>query len=84
MHPYAIQIIAGLIQAASLKTQIILATQSQAFVDCFDPTEIVIVESEGNHSLYRRLETETLKQWLEDYSIGELWEKNVLGGGPLP
>jgi predicted ATPase len=84
LHPYAIGIIAGLIRAASLKTQVILATQSQAFVDCFDPEEIVVVELEGNNSIYQRLETEKLREWLEDYSVGELWEKNVLGGGPLP
>ena len=32
----------------------------------------------------RRLDGEELKIWLEDYSLGQLWEKNELGGRPVP
>jgi predicted ATPase len=84
LHPHAIEIICGLIRAASLKTQVILTTQSTTFLDHFAPEEIVVVDSEDGHSVFRRLKAEGLKDWLEDYSVGELWEKNVLGGGPLP
>ncbi|MFI5454471.1 MAG: AAA family ATPase [Isosphaerales bacterium] len=84
LHPHAIEIITGLIRAASLKTQVILATQSTTFLDHFDPEEIIVVDFEQGHSIFRRLDSEELKDWLEDYSVGELWEKNVLGGGPLP
>jgi energy-coupling factor transporter ATP-binding protein EcfA2 len=34
-------------------------------------------------SIFKRLDTEQLKNWLEDYALGELWKSNVLGGGPL-
>jgi hypothetical protein len=84
LHPYAIEIITGLIRAASLKTQVVLTTQSTTFLDHFEPEEIIVVDCEAGHSLFRRLEREPLKDWLEDYSVSELWEKNVLGGGPLP
>jgi predicted ATPase len=83
LHPHAIEIIAGLIRAASLKTQIILTTQSTTFLDNFEPEEIIVVDFRDGHSLFRHLETEELKYWLEDYRVGQLWEKNVLGGGPL-
>ena len=83
LHPYAINIIGGLIRALSEKTQVIVATQSTAFVDCFEPEDIVVVEREGRASTFRRLEnTEDLQEWLKDYSLSELWEKNVIGGRP--
>jgi predicted ATPase len=84
LHPYALEIVAGLIRAASVKTQVIVATQSQTFLDYFEPSEIVTVESHAGRSHFRRLDDAQLKEWLEDYSIGELWQRNVLGGGPLP
>ncbi len=82
LHPYAINAIGGLIRAASTKIQIIVATQSTKLVDCFDPEDIVVVEREKRESIFRRLDSESLQDWLEDYSLSELWEKNVIGGRP--
>ena len=84
LHPYAITIIGGLIGAASTKVQVILATQSTAMVDVFRPEDIVIVEREGRKSVFRYIDMapEFLSEWLERYSLSELWEKNVLGGQP--
>ena len=83
LHPYAINVIGGLIRAVSTKTQVIVATQSTAFVDCFEPEDIVVVEREGRESTFRRLEdTEELQEWLKEYFLSELWEKNVIGGRP--
>lgn len=83
LHPYAINVIGGLIRALSEKVQVIVATQSPAFVDCFEPSEIVVVEREGRASTFRRLEdSESLQEWLKTYSLSELWEKNVIGGRP--
>lgn len=82
LHPYAINIVGGLIRAASTKIQVIVATQSTALVDCFEPEDIVVVEREGRSSTFRQLDAEALKEWLKDYSLSELWEKNVLGGRP--
>jgi predicted ATPase len=84
LHPHALEIIAGLIRAASSRTQVIAATQSQTFLNYFEPSEIITVEAHEGQSVFRRLEADQLKDWLEDYSIGDLWQRNVLGGGPLP
>ena len=84
LHPQALEMVAGLLRSASAKSQVIVATQSQTFVDWFEPEEIITVESHEGQSRFRRLDAEHLKDWLEDYSIGELWQRNVLGGGPLP
>ena len=82
LHPYAINIIGGLIRAVATKIQVIVATQSMPLVDCFEPEDIVIVERKGRSSAFRQLDAEALGEWLEDYSLSELWKKNVLGGRP--
>lgn len=83
LHPYAINVIGGLIRAVSEKAQVIIATQSTAFVDCFELDDIVVVEREGRESVFRRQEsTDALEEWLEEYSPSEIWEKNVIGGRP--
>ena len=82
LHPYAIDIVGGLIGAVSTKTQVIVATQSMPLVDCFKPEEIVVVEREGRGSVFKRLDPAALEGWLDDYSLSELWEKNVIGGRP--
>lgn len=82
LHPYAITVIGGLIRAASTKVQVIVATQSTSLVDQFDPEHVVVVERKERESTFRRLGTESLQDWLEDYSLSELWEKNVIGGRP--
>ena len=84
LHPYAINIVGGLIRAASTKIQVIVATQSTALVDCFEPEDIVIVEREGRSSTFRAKCRWTSKNGLKALTIRfpELWEKNVLGGRP--
>jgi hypothetical protein len=52
-------------------------------VDCYDPEDIVVVEREGRESKFRRLEGSAYAEWLMEYSLSELWEKNVIGGRPL-
>ena len=47
-------------------------------VDCFEPEDIVVVERDGRSSTFKRLDSESLSGWLENYSISELWEKNAV------
>ena len=82
LHPYALTLLAGLIQKASHRTQVIVSTQSAALIDHFEPEDIVIVERQNGESIFKRLNKADLNVWLEDYSLGELWQKNVLGGRP--
>jgi predicted ATPase len=82
LHPYAINIIAGLLQSVSNYSQVILATQSMAFIDQFSPEQIIVVDRPGRESFFRRLDPDQLKDWLAEYSVAELWEKNVIGGRP--
>lgn len=84
LHPAAIAELAGLVKIASKNTQILLATQSMRLIDEFPPEELVVVErDEENHcSIFKKLDTNQLADWLARYSLSELWEKNVLGGQP--
>jgi predicted ATPase len=82
LHPYAIEVVAGLIRAASESVQIILATQSVSLIDRFNPEDIVVVDRAERESKFGRLRTDALAEWLQEYSLSELWEKNVIGGRP--
>ncbi|MCU0684707.1 MAG: AAA family ATPase [Polyangiaceae bacterium] len=83
LHPYAISLVGGMIKRVAAHSQVIVATQSPTLVDQFDAGDVVVVERDGRRSSLRRLEPESLAAWLEEYSLGELWLKNVLGGRPL-
>jgi predicted ATPase len=82
LHPYAINIIGSLINSVSNRCQVILATQAPLLVDCFDPEDIIVVERNGRESSFNRLVEADLEDWLEEYSLSELWNKNVIGGRP--
>lgn len=82
LHPYAIQIIAGLIKSVAQNRQVLVATQSPLLLDQFDANDIVVVEREGRSSTFRRQTEEKLHEWLSEYTLGDLWEKNILGGRP--
>jgi predicted ATPase len=82
LHPYAIEVLAGLIQSASKHVQVIVATQSASLIDRFEPEDIVVVDRVDGSSSFRRRNAAELSDWLADYTLSELWEKNVLGGRP--
>lgn len=82
LHPFAINVLAGLLKSVSHQVQVIVATQSASLVDCFDPEDVVVVERSGRTSEFRRLDERQFSEWLEEYSLAELWEKNVIGGRP--
>lgn len=83
LHPYAITLLAGLVKSVSVERQVVLATQSTRLVDEFEPDQIVVLElDKDSGSQCKRLEPGKLSEWLEDYSLSELWEKNIFGGRP--
>ena len=82
LHPYALKVIASLLRAATRHTQVLVSTQSSAFLDNFESEDIVVVERKGEATEFSRPDTQKLDAWLEDYLLGEVWEKNVIGGGP--
>jgi len=82
LHPYALNLIAALFKKASHHAQVLVSTQSSAFLDNFEPEDIIVANRVGQESRFERPDAEKLAAWLDDYSLGEVWEKNVIGGGP--
>jgi predicted ATPase len=82
LHPYALTLLGALLRSASKRMQVIVSTQSVPLLNEFELRDIVVVEREKGESVFKRLEQSDFTSWLEDYSVGELWEKNILGGRP--
>jgi predicted ATPase len=82
LHPYAITMLANLIKTAAYKTQIIVSTQSALLLDHFQPEDVLVAELEGGSTCLERLRSTDLAAWLDEYSLGQLWEKNQFGGRP--
>jgi len=83
LHPHAMVVVASLIKAAACHCQIVIATQSTCLLDQFEAEDVIVVDRDDRESVFKRLTEEDLTEWLEEYSLSELWEKNVLGGGPV-
>jgi predicted ATPase len=82
LHPYAITVLAGLLKSISLDKQIIISTQSVDLLSEFSAEDIIVVDRDDNKSVLSRLDISKLSSWLEEYNLGELWKKNLLGGRP--
>ena len=87
LHPYALSLLGGMIQRSvapwgTPQNQIIISTQSALLLNEFVPEDIVVVQRADDQSIFQRLNSEQLSGWLADYTLGELWQKNLLGGRP--
>lgn len=85
LHPYAIDRLTEMIKDASLHSQVIVATQSAALIDGFSPDDVTIIEYDTHKqsTVARKLNSADYKEWLEEYTLSELWDKNIIGGRPV-
>ncbi len=86
LHPYALTLLGSLFKKTTGpggSNQIIISTQSAQLLNEFDPEDVIVVERHQGESTFRRLASADLSEWLEEYTLGELWQKNVLGGRPM-
>jgi len=82
LHPVAIQKLAGLIQSAKQRgTQIIIATQSSDLISQFEPEDVITVTQQDGITNMDRLNSEDLKTWLDEYTLGDLWRQSIVKGG---
>jgi predicted ATPase len=84
LHPFAIVQLAEMLRTVSQQSQVLLATQSVTLMNQFELGDLVVVERQDGSSVFERPDPQRLGEWLADYSLGELWEKNLLGGRPRP
>ena len=87
LHPYALSLLGGMIHKAVAPfgvplNQVIVSTQSAQLLNEFEPEDIVVVERADGQSVFNRLDSSQLSDWLGEYTLGELWQKNLLGGRP--
>ncbi|HOO33801.1 MAG TPA: AAA family ATPase [Thermotogota bacterium] len=82
LHPYAITLLGSLIRKVSKKKQVVISTQSVELLNEFDVEDIIVVDRENEQTTFKRLDYKNLETWLEDYSLGEIWKKNIIGGRP--
>jgi len=80
LHPFAVTVLGGLMKSAAVENQLIVSTQSVELVNEFDVDDLIIVDKRGACSTFTRHDPKEFAEWLEDYSLGELWKKNILGG----
>ena len=81
-HPAALTVLAEMLQTAGDGRQVVVATQSADLVSELAPEDVVVVDRKDEASVFRRLDGDDLRGWLEDYSLGDLWRMNVVGGRP--
>ncbi len=80
LHPKALGLLASMIKTVTKEKQVIISTQSVEFINYFELEDLIIVDRNKEDSKFKRLDHKDLVQWLDDYSLGELWNKNLLGG----
>lgn len=82
LHPAALCVLADIIRSVSVKTQVICSTQSVIFANFFSPGDFIVTELRGGVSVFERLDRERVEQWLDEYGMGDIWSKNLIGGRP--
>ncbi len=82
LHPYAIKLLASMLFDAAQHTQLIISTQSSLLIDEMSPEDVIVANQRNGETLLERLDSDRLGEWLQEYTLGQLWEKNELGGQP--
>jgi predicted ATPase len=86
LHPYAIDLLADMLKRAAETQQVIVSTQSAELLSAFEPEDVIVVDRKmdaiSSFSEFKRLDSKDLEDWLGEYTLGELWRRNILGGRP--
>jgi len=82
LHPQAIKLLGSLLHEASTRCQLIISTQSSMLLDEFEPSQVIVANHRNGQTILERQDSAHLQEWLNEYTLGQLWEKNELGGQP--
>jgi len=82
LHPYAISVLADIFKQVAENKQLIVSTQSVELVNELSPEDVIVVDQQDGYSTFTRFTEDELEGWLTEYSMGELWKRNILGGRP--
>ena len=82
LHPAALEVFAEIVKSVAKENQVICSTQSVFFANLFAPEDFIVADQKNGVSTFKRLDISSLKHWLEEYGMGEIWNKNLIGGRP--
>lgn len=80
LHPELMSHLADQLREASRRTQIVVATQSDTLIRFLEPSEVVVADvTDDGMTTLTRADQLDLGEWLQDYSMDELWRNGRLG-----
>lgn len=82
LHPAALTELAEIVRLTSRTNQVICSTQSVTFANQFKADDFIVVDQNKGVSNFRRVDESELNDWLEEYRMGDIWMKNIIGGRP--
>lgn len=82
LHPDWIKVVAELLQSASGRTQVVVATHSPQLISQMEPDDVIVTERVDGETHFNRLSSESLQKWLKEFALGDLWLAGQLGGRP--
>ncbi len=82
LHPDAVSALGELLIDASSRTQLIVTTHSPSLISALSnvPEAVVVCERGDAGTTLTRLEPAKLKHWLDEYTLGDVWQIGALGG----
>ena len=82
LHPAAIHLLATLLDSASTRSQVLVATQSVTLLNQLTPDDVWTVERRSGESIFTPLREADRSTWPAGAALGDLWERNVFGATP--
>ncbi|NOQ64737.1 MAG: AAA family ATPase [Methyloprofundus sp.] len=82
LHPAALVVLAELVKSAAKESQVICSTQSISFANLFEAGDFIVVDQKKGVSTFSKPNKRDLEHWLEEYGMGDIWNKNLIGGRP--
>jgi predicted ATPase len=82
LYPELLRLLADLMREAAKKTQLIVATHSDRLIRFLEPKEVLVCDAEDGLTTMNWADSFNLEKWLQDYSLDEVWQMNLIGGRP--
>ncbi|HXU29540.1 MAG TPA: AAA family ATPase [Thermoanaerobaculia bacterium] len=82
LHPDAMSVVGEMLIDASTRTQLIVTTHSPSLISALSsvPEAVVVCERGNAGTTLTRLEPAKLEHWLDEYTLGDVWQIGALGG----
>lgn len=82
LHPELLKLLAALLQDASARSAIVVATHSPDLIRWLEPEEVLVADKEDGATRFTWADQMNLDEWLDEYTLRDLWLMGNLGGRP--